>query len=300
MIASIAEQFSGELGVAAKHFSTGEGIAFNEDRVFATASAIKVPVLMEVFRQVAEGTIDLEARVELGGDDIALGGGVLRDLTPGCTFRLRDLATLMVVISDNTATNILIDHVGGTAPVNDLMRDYGLTRTVLNSKVDFELGDAVMRFGESTPAEMLRLMEMLVLGEAVSSEASQEMLEMMKRQQYRAQFPRYFDYSPWAAELGTPQRLEVANKTGGFPGIWVDVGVVFMPGNESFGFCAMNQNSTDTSVAAEHEGVVVNGLVGRAILQHWWRGEDAPVLESAYYDNLVHDKALQGKDMAWH
>ena len=123
---SIQSRFSGRFGLAARNLTTGEEFLLDHDQVFPTASSIKTAILYEVFRQAEEGTFGLDDRVELKSSDIVRGSGVLRDIAPGLQPTVHDLAMLMIIVSDNTATNMLIDLVGGPDPVNASMAAIGL------------------------------------------------------------------------------------------------------------------------------------------------------------------------------
>ena len=116
------------VGVAAKHLDSGEEILHNSGDVFFTASTFKVPLLLELYRQVDAGKIDLSERVELHRDHRVPGSGVLKELGEGLSLTLHDLATLMIIISDNTATDILYNMVGRDN-LNNAMRELGLTKT---------------------------------------------------------------------------------------------------------------------------------------------------------------------------
>ena len=118
----------GVVGVAAKHLDSGEEILHNASDVFFTASTFKVPLLLELFRQVDNGRIDLSERLDLNRNHRVPGSGVLKELGEGLRPTLRDLATLMIIISDNTATDILYERVGGNNIANT-MRNLGLNQT---------------------------------------------------------------------------------------------------------------------------------------------------------------------------
>ncbi len=112
-IRTIADGVDGVVGVTIQDLTTAERFALRGDTVFTQASAIKLPVLVELFRQVEQGRYGLDDLVTLEQDDIVPGSGVLQRLTPGSVrMTLRDVATLMVTLSDNTATNMIIDRVG--------------------------------------------------------------------------------------------------------------------------------------------------------------------------------------------
>jgi beta-lactamase class A len=272
----IRQRFSGKLALAAKNLATGEEARIDADVVFPTASTIKVPILVEVFHLVETGEARLDERITMTAADQVGGSGVLKTLNPGLQPTLFDLCTLMIIKSDNTATNMCIDRVGGVEAVNRRMRQtYGLTATVLHNRVDFEkIGDDVRRFAEASMADLMRLLELLALGEVVSRAASDQMLAILGQQQYLDQAPRYLNYNPWAVDLGVSQDVTVYNKTGFFPGTGVDIGAFFLPEGVKIAYAVVAHEARDTSVAPESEVSVINGLIGRAFVRHWWPRED--------------------------
>lgn len=285
-LAGIQRRFSGRLALAARNLKTGEEIALDAGLLLPTASTIKVCILAEVYAQAGAGRLDLEERIAMTAEDQVGGSGVLWRLDPGLQPTIYDLATLMIIKSDNTATNMLTDRVGGVEVINHRMRNsYGLGDTTYHNRVDFEkIGNDVRRFAESTPADLLQLMTLIARGEVVSPKASREMLAIMQRQQYLDQFPRYLNYNPYAEEIGLPMTMRVQNKTGFFPGTGVDIGVVNLPEDVTLAYAVFAHESKDHSVAAETEWAVTNGLVGRAIVAYWWPGDDPAdaLLPTAY------------------
>ena len=145
--------FGGELALYVKNLGTGEVIARNADAIFPTASCIMVFILLELMRRVAVGEFALQQTIPVLPEQQVGGSGVLKDLTAGTMLPLRDVATLMIVLSDNTATNMLIDLLS-LAAINATIRNLGLQHTRLISKVDFEaIGSDVTRFAVSTARE---------------------------------------------------------------------------------------------------------------------------------------------------
>ncbi len=286
-IGALAAEFSGEMGLAAVNVATGERVEWNAEAIFPTASVIKLAVLVEVYRRAATEGLDVQRRLELRAEEIVGGSGILKVLAPGLNPTVHDVATLMVVLSDNTATNMLIDLVGGIEPINRTIQDdLGLKSIVLHNRIDFErIGGDVRRLAESSARDMATLVAMLARGEVVDAASSKAMIAIMRRQQYLDQAPRYLAYSPYAVELAIEQPLEFAGKSGFFPGTRVDAGLLMMPGDTTVAFCAMNDRSADTTIAAESEGAVLNGLLGRFLVEYWWPEEDLPVgllLDSPY------------------
>jgi beta-lactamase class A len=284
----LADRFSGRLALAAKEISTGEEVQFNAHQVWGTASSIKIAIMMEVFQQAKNGKLDLGKRVELQKSDQVGGSGILQEFAAGLAPTIGDLTALMIVLSDNTATNMLLDRLGGVETVNKSLRDKGFQTLVIHSPVDFDvIGDDIRRFAEGSPAELMRLVELFVRGEIVDGKSCEAMLGIMKRQQYLDQIPRYIDFNPYAEELKLEEEVMVASKTGFFTGTRVDAGALFLPEGRTICICVMSHEGKDHSFAPENEGAVVNGLVGRLLLEHWWPDGEPPQLDSAYVDQWL-------------
>lgn len=283
--------FSGEIGFVARNIATGEAVEINPDAVFPTASAVKLAVLVEVFRRAAGDGLDLDQRLPLRPEDVVGGSGILKELTPGLAPTVRDLATLMVVLSDNTATNLLIDLVGGVAAVNRTSRGLGLPTLVLHNRIDFgRIGGEVRRFAESSPRDLARLVELVAAGTVVDAASSAAMLAILGRQLYLDQVPRYLNVNPYAADLRIEPPIWVGCKTGFFPGTRVDTGLIRLPDNVAIAYCAMTVDGRDHSFAPENEGAVTNGLLGRLVVEYWWPGgamPDGAGLPSPYVDAVL-------------
>lgn len=295
LIDQIRSSFSGSLAFAAKNLATGEKILLNADEVLPTASTIKLAILAELYRQASDDGVDLSERLPMQQSDVVGGSGVLKELGAGLQPTLYDLAMLMVIVSDNTATNMLIDRLGGVDRVNETMRAYGLNTLVLHNRIDFELiGSDVRRFAESSALDLMRFNELLSQGRLVNAAASTAMIDIMKQQQYLDQVPRYFNLRPGARELKPDQQIWVGCKTGFFGGTRVDAGVIFLPSDVAIAYCAMAHNSNDLSIVAESEPAVTNGLLGRVMLEYWWPGDwndDVAAVPSQYYDTLLGSRA---------
>ena len=237
------------VGVSARHLDSGREIQHNADDVFFTASTLKVPVLVELYRQVDRGVVDLNRRVELTDELRVPGSGILKEVEAGLNPTLHDLAMLMIIISDNTATDILYELVGGDN-LNDTMRELGLHKTripmtvrqLLFSVVGLDpenpdhtcercaerlfneayvpdaAGYDAERSDVSSPADMCRLLELLYSGDILSAGSREGALDVLKRQQLRTVIP-------YALPVGTT----VAHKTGFYLGVRADAGIVFSP-----------------------------------------------------------------------
>ncbi len=226
--------FPATVNLFAKNLDTGAVFGIGEDEPVRTASTIKVAIMVGVFAAVAEGRARWEEQLTLREADKVGGSGVLREFSDGVRLPLKDLVHLMIVVSDNTATNLLLDRITGDA-VNREMDRLGLSKTRVLRKI---LGGGKdvkpvpsgwteagrkpenQRFGigVSTSREMVMLLEKIERGEAVSGEASRQMIEILKRQQYRDGIGR------------RPSGLEVASKSGALDRLRSDVGIVYAPG----------------------------------------------------------------------
>jgi beta-lactamase class A len=284
-ISRLADGFSGQLAVSAVDLTTGERIDWQPDLVLPTASVIKVPVLLALLRQADEGRVDLGTRLTLKAAERVGGSGVLKLFDGGLQPTVRDVATLMIAVSDNTATNMIIDLVGGTGQVNAAMAQLGLSTVTLHNAVEFEvIGDDVRRLGEASVRDLCELNRLIATREAFGERVSALAEEILSTQQYLDQAMRYTLANPYARELGLVAPLSVASKTGFFTGTRVDAGIVRFGVGGGFTYAVANHDSSDTSFLPEAEGVVVNGLVGRALVEHWWPSEagPAPVVPTAY------------------
>ena len=213
-----AAEFDGVMGIAVKDLGTGETFFANADTVFPQASSIKIPVLLELFRQAQAGTLKLEERVDVKKSLMAAGSGVLlRFSDGGSSLSLRDLAVLMIVLSDNSATNILIDRVG-MQNVNENLRRLGLTQTRLQRIMLDTEAQRASRENLSTPREMVLLLEMLDGGKTLNPAYTQAALEILK-------YPKNT-----ALRRSLPANVALASKPGGLAGVACESGIVYLAG----------------------------------------------------------------------
>jgi beta-lactamase class A len=269
--------FAGTGGVAAKNLGTGEEIRVSADAESGTASTIKVPILIEVFRQVEAGQVDLETKIADSPATRTPGSGILRDLSVGNPLSVRDVTILMIVVSDNTATNMLIDLVG-LDRVNATMTEFGFPRTQLRNRIDFpKIGDDVKNLAVTTAADLAGIMEALATGRILNDDSRAEILRIMRMQHYLDNVPRYLPYTPYAEELNKPDNgLRIANKTGSWSGFRADMALVEWPGTR-YAIGIYSDGHPDTRFWAENEGNRVIGRVSRLIFDHWGGGALAPV-----------------------
>jgi beta-lactamase class A len=250
---------SGAWGISVRHVERNEFAGINADQRFQMASVFKIPVLVELYQQVKEGRLSLEDRVEWGQAQSYFGSGILVALDPGLKPTIHDLATLMVIVSDNAATDLLCKRLGFSR-INARMRELGLEHT----RVDLGTRDLILQAlglrGEAyrnltseelgrlerrklsseveqnqrafleecpncgTPREITMLLEKLLRGQVADQGATREMLKILSLQQFNERLPRWLPYD-----------VRVDHKTGTLLApVWVvnDAGIIYLPGGE--------------------------------------------------------------------
>jgi beta-lactamase class A len=211
--------------VAVKDLAGGGEILIQGDKVYPAASVIKVQILVELYRQAAAGIISLDDRCILRAKDKVTGAGVLQWMDDGLALTLRDLAHLMIVISDNTASNMLID-VAGIERINAFMRDFGMRDTVLGRKFNID-PNATTYKNFTTARDMMVLFERLWRGDLLGAADTEEVLMVLKRQKFNEKIP-----------LHLPSGTMVAHKTGEVSRTRHDTGIVFC-GERPFVLCVL-------------------------------------------------------------
>lgn len=219
-------------GIYVKSLETGEVIAIDADRQMETMSTIKIPLMIEVFEQIKAGKFALTDKYTFVQADSQPGTGTIQRLDYGAVMTVKDLITMMIIVSDNTATEVLYRMVGGPDAVNARMQALGLKttramnvpskwfpaqRSAPTTEQFYREGKSP--FGFSTPREMGTLLEMMERGTLVDKPSSDLMLRIMRGQLYRTRIPRYIT------------GYTIPHKTGDFlPFVGDDVGVLEAPG----------------------------------------------------------------------
>jgi beta-lactamase class A len=213
----IVAQFKGKVSLFAKNLDTGETYGLNPDERVRTASTIKIAVMIEAFARVAEGKAKWTDEVILTKEKKVSGSGILNELSDGLKLTLRDAVNLMMMISDNTATNLVLD-VLTTDAVNARMESLGFKQIKIMRKVGSggestagkDPENKKYGLGMATPREMVLVMEKLERGEVISPAASKEMIDLMKREQDRNAIGRSLWNVPMASKYGALDRLRSA------------------------------------------------------------------------------------------
>ena len=213
----IVASFKGKVSLFARNLDTGETYALNPDERVRTASTIKIAVMIEAFARVNEGKAKWTDEVVLTKEKKVSGSGILSELSDGLRLTLRDAVNLMMILSDNTATNLVLE-VLTTDAVNARMESLGFKQIKIMRKVGSGGESAAGKdpenkkygLGMATPREMVLVMEKLERGEIISAPASKEMIDLMKREQGRNAIGRSLWNVPMASKYGALDRLRSA------------------------------------------------------------------------------------------
>lgn len=219
----------GDVSLYARNFVTGEQLRVHADRPLIAASVIKLALLGEVYRRFDAGEMDPDRLVELRREHKAPGCGALALMHDGLRVTLRDLCVLMVVLSDNTATNMLFDMTGSAA-INAFLESRGLDGMDFNRKMFDEEASARGVQNHITAASVGQLLEKMYFGRLVSPEADREMLEILKNQKLNHKIPFFL------------HGCEIAHKTGEDDGVSHDAAIVYA--RQPFALCLFS-NRTD-------------------------------------------------------
>lgn len=207
--------FPGVAGVALQELTTGLTLGINADEVFPTASTIKIHVLVQLLTRAEAGELDLQQRIAVQPEGHVLGSGVLAYLDGPVALTLRDLAILMIIASDNTATNLCID-AAGLAETNGLIQRLGLSQTRLQRKMMDHLAAVREQENIATPNELVRLFALLHAGQP-SPWVAQQTLAILKKPKHGF------------IDRALPPTVTVANKPGWVDGVMCDAALVDLP-----------------------------------------------------------------------
>ncbi|CAN5528743.1 class A beta-lactamase [soil metagenome] len=285
------------MGVAIKHLETGEELYLNADQTFPLCSVFKIPVLAEAFHQIEAGKLTLEDRWELTLAEKNLPSGILVFLQDGLMPTLCDLLTLMIIISDNTATDMVMHRLGvpnitkfmhglGLTDIhvpmtvrdlfNDIMGEAGSDPRLAFTNLDKpQKEETANRTGRAyslepdndvgTPRALNRLLELIFQGAVVSRTACDQMLQIMLQQQLNLRLPRFL-----------PEGTPVAHKTGTLGGIRNDSGIIYCNEHAHVAvtvFCTWDTAAVKDDPVAEWDRInaldSAFGHIGRLVYEHF-------------------------------
>ena len=234
----------GVLGVAVLDLTSGQQLLWHADEIMPQASSIKIAVLAELYRQDQQAAAGTAGKVRLGdiytvnAADVVPDSDIMAGLTPGVTrITLRDLATMMVAVSDNSATNVLIDRVG-IENVNALLDSLGLKNTRLRRKMMDLKAAQEGRENISTPREMMALLEAIYRGRVLNRGTTADFIKMLST------------HKDSAMVRSLPEGVQIADKPGELEGVRNDSGIVFAK-NRPFILCVMTTYDRNEKQAKE-------------------------------------------------
>ena len=227
-IRSVGDSFRGRLGVCARTVDDAREIRLAADAIFPAASSIKIFVLYALLAVVERGMLRLDDRLEVVGSARQPGSGVLYHLTTGIRPTIRDLATLMMMISDNTAMLMLVNRLGRQT-INDCIESLGLAQTRCGdwSRFATEYADS-MSFGHGSPGEFCDFLLAMRRGELLGASSGTIFWDILRIQKYIEPLRRLLPASPWAREFGLPEPVWVASKNGALDDCCCESGFVYV------------------------------------------------------------------------
>jgi len=232
----IDEKLDGVMGLAVKDLASGEEFFINGDEVMPQASSIKIAVLANFYLQAQQGKLKLNDEYTVRKEDLVAGSDIMLGLTPGVTrLTLRDLATMMIAVSDNSTTNVLIDRLG-VDNVNAMLENLGLHVTRLRRKMMDLKAAGEGRENVSTPREMMTLLETLYRGKVLNKELSEDFMKMLGT------------HKESSLLQGLPEDAVAASKPGELEAVRNDSGIVLVK-NRPYVLCVMTAYLKD-----EHDG----------------------------------------------
>lgn len=277
--------FDGTIGIAARSFQSGEEILLNQDQIFPTASTFKTVLLWELYRQADQDRVDPAQRITIEDRHRVPGSGVVQDLDAGAQLTIRDIATLMMIVSDNAATDIIFDLLGKDA-IQQAVTDIGMTSTSIpmgtwgllcglhnldpdDPSISYEDLKSRLKSTDAawdcnalketpdnditTPRDMLHLHDVIERGEGLTAAGREGVLDIMKRQKLGERIPAHL-----------PTGVVCAHKTGSLKGVRNDAGIVYAPDGTSYAVAIFVKGASD-GVAATR--MVAD--VSKAIYEHY-------------------------------
>jgi beta-lactamase class A len=222
-------------GIFLVDLDTGGYLNFNGEVTFSSASTIKVPILVAFFQAVDEGKVQLDQMLTLRAEHMAGGSGEMQDQSPGTKHSALEVAKKMIVVSDNTATNMMIELLGGAEALNQQFASWGLSATVLrNNLPDLEGTNT------TSPKDLINIIAQIDRGNLVSVKSRDRILQIMRQTQNDNLLPR-----------GLGEGATIAHKTGNINAMLADAGMVDLPNNKRYVVAVMVKHSPETEKAAQ-------------------------------------------------
>ena len=267
-IGEIAATHKGKVAVYAKNLATGDTVSIDPMKPVATASVIKLPLMLQAFEQVKAGKIKLSDTLELTKDNQVPGSGILSQLDPGLKLTLKDAITLMITLSDNTATNMVIDAVG-LKPTNEMLARMNLKNTYFYKKV-YKKADGPQPpdqkqfgLGKTTAEEMAKVMESIYRCDLGDRGLCSEMIRILRNQQYRNMIPRYIEVGDTSEDLSA-----IGDKIGALDEVRNDVALIYTKKGPII-ISIFTYDNEDKSWTPENKAEMMMGRMAKVIVDAW-------------------------------
>lgn len=267
----VAAQHAGVVGISMRNLSTGDALSIRGHETFPSASLIKVPVLVTLLDEVEHGRVRLDERVSLIARDRVGGSGVLKHMASGLLPTVEDLAWLMIVLSDNTATNLLLDRID-IHTVWTKMESLDLPHSKIHSKTfrrqtSIAMDSSVVYgLGVTTPDETVRLFALLHEGRAVSPAMDSLAVGMLLANQDGQLLTRWL-----------PGGVRVAHKSGAVDRARNDCGIIYSPA-APLALCVMTRDNEATTYAVDNPAYLLAARIAREVFRHYNPDVQLPVL----------------------
>ena len=242
----------------------GNIVAIGADEKFETASTIKTYILACLFDQIEKGNASLEEKITYKKEHFIDGSGVFRDLSFGAAMNVKDVATLMIIISDNIATNMMIDYLG-LDTINACIQELGCKDTVLHNPIDFAKYD---RLGTTTPRDYASIFLRLAKHELISPEADEKMLEIFKKQHYNSMITKDFPPVYMDSDNTDDVMIHVASKSGSMDACRNDGGIIYTPYGP-YVLVMLNKEFSDAMYYPAHPATVFGARVSRMLFDQF-------------------------------
>ena len=258
------DSFQGDISVVIKDLKNDQWLfKYNENEIYSSASIIKVPIMVEAFYQVEKGQLKLDQKIKVRPED-RIKYSIVSDLSLD-EYPLIDLISLMIIVSDNIATNIIIDYLG-IDNINNTIQDLGFKNTVLHNKIDFKRYD---RLGTTTPREYGLVFEKICKEELWSPEISRQMLSIFKEQRYNNMLTRAFpQYYLDSEDTGDEELIYIASKSGSMDACRNDGGIVSTPYGK-YVVAIFTKNFKDPLYYVDHESTLFGAKVSRLLFDQY-------------------------------
>lgn len=263
----LLKEYSGDAGFSIRSADGKEEYSYQKNKSFSAASVVKIFVLGTLLSQVEEGKTSLETMLCLKEKEKAGGSGILLDMSEGLQLSVKDTAMLMIIMSDNTATNMLIDLNGGVDAIGEHLKKHGIVSSRVNRKIDDD--EAVVstcNFGDATPEELQKYLFLIENDKVFSREGKALFFDMLSRQHYKDLFSRFM---PLADYYETQENglVKVANKTGFMQGIRTDAGRIETEDGKIYLYAVMTGNCRDITFSPDGECNLFPALLGKAFYE---------------------------------